>query len=63
MEIRFLDYMFDINIIGTKNEQRVGAPLHMCAVCELPIAMYGRLVCTLHINYHIFHIIAMHNKI
>lgn len=44
----FTDDMIDIHIVGTKHEHKPGFPLHICAKCDLPIAVYGRLVCFTH---------------
>jgi hypothetical protein len=40
----FPDDMIDINLIGVKHVQRAGHPLHLCSKCDVPIAVYGRLV-------------------
>ena len=38
------DEMIEVNLVGSKHEQRAGHPLHICTKCDCPIAMYGRLV-------------------
>lgn len=40
----FSDDVIDINLMGVRHEQKVGYPLHICGKCDLPIAVYGRLV-------------------
>lgn len=40
----FSDEVVTVNIMGVKKEHKDGFPLHICAVCDFPIAVYGRLV-------------------
>lgn len=40
----FQDDMIKVNLMGDKREHKDGFPLHICSGCDLPIAVYGRLV-------------------
>jgi hypothetical protein len=34
----------EVEVLGTKQMQKPGGPVHFCLVCDLPIAIAGRLV-------------------